>query len=102
MVHLIILIIALGIGLGFILPGTNPDLLKPFELRPYFDVYIIYILPNLIFTGLLVFGVVTFTRNISAGFIFVLILLILQGFWLGFLRRLKTDFFLLLLIPLEI
>ena len=99
MVHLIILIIALGIGLGFILPGTNPDLLKSFELRPYFDVYIIYILPNLIFTGLLVFGVVTFSRNISAGFIFVLILLILQGFLVGFSEEAENRLFSALIDP---
>ena len=79
-VHLIVLFTAIGISLGFNLPGTNPDLLTQFELKPYLDVYIIYILPNMLFTGAIVFGIVTFTRNISAGFIFVLIILILQGF----------------------
>jgi len=98
-VHLIIIIIAFSISLGFILPGTNPDLLKPFELRPYIDVYIIYILPNLIFSGLLIFGVVTFTRNISAGFIFVLVLIILQGFLVGFSEEVENRFFSALIDP---
>ena len=83
-VHLIILVLGIGVSLGFILPGTNQDLLKAFELKPYLDIYFIYILPNIIFTGLLVFGVVTFTRNISAGFILVLILVVLQGFLVGY------------------
>ena len=83
-VHIIVLLIALGIGLGFNLPGTNPDLLTEFDIKPYFDAYIIYILPNMLFTGAIVFGIVTFTRNISAGFIFVIIILILQGFLVSF------------------
>ena len=79
-VHFIVLFVALGIGFGFVLPGTNGDIVADFELRPYLDIYLIYILPNMLFMGAIIFGVVTFTRNISAGFITVLIILILQGF----------------------
>ena len=79
-VHFIVLIIALGIAFGFVLPGTNPDIVADFELKPYLDIYLIYILPNMLFMGAIIFGVVTFTRNISAGFITVIIILILQGF----------------------
>ena len=77
-------LIGLGIALGFNLPGTNPDLLTDFDIKPYFDAYIIYVLPNMLFTGAIVFGIVTFTRNISAGFIFVIVILILQGFLVSF------------------
>ena len=66
------------------MPGTNPDLLTDFDIKPYFDAYIIYVLPNMLFTGAIVFGIVTFTRNISAGFIFVIVILILQGFLVSF------------------
>ena len=38
----------------------------------------------MLFTGAIVFGIVTFTRNISAGFIFVIVILILQGFLVSF------------------
>ena len=98
-VNLIILILGVGVSLGFILPGTNQELLKAFELKPYLDIYFIYILPNIIFTGLLVFGIVTFTRNISAGFIFVLILLVLQGFLFGYAEDLENRFFAALIDP---
>ena len=80
MVNLIVIVVAFGIAIGFILPGTNPDIVTSFELKPYLDIYIIYILPNLLFMGAIIFGIVTFTRNISAGFITVIIILILQGF----------------------
>jgi len=83
-VHIIVFLIGLGIALGFNLPGTNPDLLTDFDIKPYFDAYIIYVLPNMLFTGAIVFGIVTFTRNISAGFIFVIVILILQGFLVSF------------------
>jgi len=98
-VHLIILILGIGVSVGFILPGTNQDLLKAFELKPYLDIYFIYILPNIIFTGLLVFGVVTFTRNISAGFIFVLILVVLQGFLAGYAQDAENRLFAALVDP---
>lgn len=98
-VNLIILILGVGVSLGFILPGTNQELVKAFELKPYLDIYFIYILPNIIFTGLLVFGIVTFTRNISAGFIFVLILLVLQGFLFGYAEDLENRFFAALIDP---
>jgi len=78
-VNIIVLIVALGIAFGFTLPGTNPDIVVSFDLKSYSDIYLIYILPNMLFMGAIIFGVVTFTRNISAGFITVLILLILQG-----------------------
>ncbi|SVA15213.1 uncharacterized protein METZ01_LOCUS68067, partial [marine metagenome] len=79
-VNIIVLITGLGIALGFVLPGTNPDIVTSFDIKSYLDIYLIYILPNMLFMGAIVFGVVTFTRNISAGFITVLILLIFQGF----------------------
>ncbi len=79
-VNIIVLIIAFGILIGFILPGTNPEIVGKFDLKSYTDIYLIYILPNMLFIGAIVFGIVTFTRNISAGFITVLIILILQGF----------------------
>ena len=79
-VNIIVLIVALGIGIGFVLPGTNQEIVQSFDFKSYLDVYLIYILPNMLFIGAIVFGIVTFTRNISAGFITVLILLISQGF----------------------
>ena len=79
-VNLIVLIIAFAISFGFVLPGTNQEIVGPFDIKSYLDVYFIYILPNMLFMGAIVFGIVTFTRNISAGFITVLILLISQGF----------------------
>ncbi len=75
---LIVVFAAFGIMLGSIMPGTNPDLLGPFKLMNYIQSFIIYIIPNLFFYGAIVFGVVTFSRSVSVGFISVLILFLLQ------------------------
>jgi ABC-2 type transport system permease protein len=98
-VNTIVLIIALGIGTGFILPGTNQDIVGSFDLKSYLDIYLIYILPNMLFIGAIVFGIVTFTRNISAGFITVLIILILQGLLVSLFDDPEKRFFAAILDP---
>lgn len=77
---LVMFFAAIGIMLGSVLPGTNPELLGPFVLMNYVQSFIYYLIPNLIFYGAIVFAVVTFTRNVSVGFITVLALIILQSF----------------------
>ncbi|MEQ9308169.1 MAG: M1 family aminopeptidase [Balneolaceae bacterium] len=75
----IVVFAAIGIMLGSVLPGTNQDLLGPFIFMNYVQSFLIYIIPNLFFYGAIVFAVVTFTRSVSVGFIFVLALVLLQG-----------------------
>lgn len=70
---------AIGIMLGSVMPGTNPDLLGPFVFMNYVQSFIYYLIPNLFFYGAIVFGVVTFSRSVSVGFITVLALVLLQG-----------------------
>ncbi len=76
----IMLMAALGIMLGSVMPGTNTELLGPFKLMNYIQSFLYYIIPNLIFYGAIVFAVVTFTRSVSVGFITVLALIIIQIF----------------------
>lgn len=78
-VTVIVLSIAIGMMIGFVFPGTNPDLVGPLQLTTYFQAYVVFILPNILFFGAIVFAIVTFSRNISAGFITVIVLLFFQG-----------------------
>ena len=78
-VSAIVLVIALGMIIGFRFPGTNAEIVGNFNLMSYLQSYLIYILPNVLFFGAVVFAVVTFSRNIAAGFITVIILLFAQG-----------------------
>lgn len=78
-VSLISCSIILGMILGFRVPGTNPEIVGPFNAVSYLQTYFVFILPNILLFGAIVFAVVTFTRNIAAGFITVIILMFAQG-----------------------
>jgi len=73
------LIIGIGIFIGFRLPGTNQEIVGSFRFMSYLQSYLVYIIPNAILFGAIVFATVTFTRNISAGFIVIVILLLIQA-----------------------
>ncbi len=76
----IVLTIGVGMFIGFRLPGTNADIVGAFDIKSYFDAYWLFILPNILLFGAIIFAVVTFTRNVAAGFITVILLLFVQGF----------------------
>jgi ABC-2 type transport system permease protein len=78
-VSLIVLAIALGMFIGFRFPGTNSDIVGPFNFMTYLQSYLVFILPNILLFGAIVFAVVAFSRNIAAGFITVIILMFVQG-----------------------
>ena len=78
-VNVVILAIFIAVSLGFTLPGTNQDIVNPFDLKSYLDAYFIVILPNLFFYSSIIFGVVTFTRNVYVGFISVIIIVIIEA-----------------------
>jgi len=79
-VMIIVLFIYFGIFLGSIFPFTNPDLVTDFNFYSYLQPFLLIVLPNFLFFGAIVYAVVAFGRNIFAGFITVLILIILQSF----------------------
>lgn len=74
-VLLIISMIGLGVILGTQVPGVNPNRLLPFNIWAYIQIYVVFLIPNIFLYGAIVFGVVTFSRNVYAGFITVGLLL---------------------------
>jgi ABC-2 type transport system permease protein len=78
----ITIIISFSIGLAFllasVLPFANQDLMGPFRLWAFIQSYVLFVIPNIFFIGAIVFLLVTLTRNVYIGFIFILILLVLQ------------------------
>lgn len=98
-VMLIVFIAGLGIFIGFRLPGTNSEIVGSFNFMSYVNVYLIYIIPNILLFGSIVFGVVTFTRNIAAGFITVVLLLFFQSVAQSFLSNPDNRFLVALLEP---
>ncbi|WP_439129079.1 ABC transporter permease/M1 family aminopeptidase [Polaribacter sp.] len=78
-VSIIVIFIAIGMIIGFRFPGTNPEIVTEFNVFTYLKTYLVFILPNVLFFGAVVFAIVTFSRNIAAGFITVIILMFAQG-----------------------
>jgi len=95
----IVLAIGLGMIIGFRLPGTNQDIIGSFNFMAYLQSYFIYIIPNALLFGAIVFAVVTFSRNIAAGFITVVLLMFVQGVAEGLLSNPDHRFIAALLDP---
>ncbi|MDG1245462.1 MAG: hypothetical protein P8N74_03050, partial [Polaribacter sp.] len=98
-VTLIVLVIGFGMVIGFRMPGTNSEIVGSFNLISYLQTYLIFILPNILFFGAIVFGVVAFTRNIAAGFITVIIIMFGQGLLESLLSDPENRFIAALLDP---
>ncbi|MDR6968961.1 ABC-2 type transport system permease protein [Flavobacterium arsenatis] len=79
----ITIFITFSIGLGFllatVLPFANESLLGPIDIWAYFQAYVIFVIPNIFFIGSIIFALVTLTRNVYIGFIFVILLFVFQA-----------------------
>jgi ABC-2 type transport system permease protein len=95
----IILVAGIGLFIGFRLPGTNKDIVGAFNFSAYMHSYLVYIIPNVLLFGAIVFGVVTFTRNIAAGFITVVLLMFVQSVAESFLSNPDNRFLTALFDP---
>ena len=77
---LFVFAMGLGIMLGTIIPTNNAELLAPFNFGAYLKSYALFIIPNTFIFSCFVFAVVTFSRNIVAGFVAMIAFFIFQGF----------------------
>lgn len=70
--------IGIGATAGTMIPGVNPELLAPFSIQPYALEYLVFIIPNALFYGMIVFIAVALTRNVYSGFIAVIGIVVVQ------------------------
>jgi len=77
-VLLITLSLIAGVLVASVLPGINPDLLTEFNFLAIAQIYFIYVIPNLLFIGVIIFSLVTISRNIFVGFIGIIVIFLLQ------------------------
>ena len=75
---LVVIASLIGITIGFYLPGANEELVGPFKIMNYLQPFLVYIIPNIFFYGAIVFAITAFLRNVNIGFMFVLVMIILQ------------------------
>ncbi|AZQ44965.1 ABC transporter permease/M1 family aminopeptidase [Nonlabens ponticola] len=96
---LVIVCSVLGLTLGYYLPGANEALVGPFEIMNYLQPFLIYIIPNVFFYGIIVFSVTAFLRNINIGFMVVLIIIIAQATAGSYSQTMDDTYWLELLEP---
>ena len=77
-VILITLTLILGVLTASVLPGVNPNLLTDFNVLAFAETYLVFVIPNLFFIGVIIFALVTISRNIFVGFIGVIVIFLLQ------------------------
>lgn len=79
----LVFIIALSVGLAMLIaehiPGLHETKIGTFNVNAYLQALFVFILPNLLFYGAIVFAVVTYFRNIYAGFVVLIILFFIQN-----------------------
>ncbi len=101
--YLVTAAVVLTIGFGFVLgtymPGVNQEVLLPFEFGAYVQLYTVYILPNMLLFGVLVFAIVTLTRNVYAGFVTIILVIVFQGLLGGLLSGEDLGYWAALLDP---
>jgi ABC-2 type transport system permease protein len=79
LVLLVILsMVGIGIWAGTQLPNVQSEMLIDFDIMPYLVTYFVFIIPNVLLLGAIVFGVVALTRNIYSGFVVVILLFVFQ------------------------
>ncbi len=96
----IVLVVGIGIQIGFSLPSVNEDLLVPFNGMGYIQTYLIFLIPNILFYGAIIFAVVTFSRSITAGFITFIGLILLQILMVSFVSGPNQGYLIGLLNPM--
>jgi len=70
----LLILIGLGAQIGTSFPGVDQNLLAPFSMTAYLQIYGIFILPNLLLFSAIVFAVTLFSRSIIAGFVAIVVL----------------------------
>jgi len=79
LIVIITLLVLSGLAVGVNLPGVNAEQVTAFDFKVYLKTFFIYLLPNILFASAVVFAVIIRTKNIYAGFISVIILLLLRA-----------------------
>ncbi len=93
------LMLGLGYALGAAMPWVTPELVTDFNVMVYIQLYGVIIIPTLFLISVIVFGVVLLTRNIYAGFISVLLIILIPQLMSIVFKQGDTEFWRALFDP---
>lgn len=71
--------LGLGIAIGENIPGLDPQFIGPFNLWSYINIYLFFVIPNILIFGAIVYTLVAVTRNIYVGYVVILILILFRS-----------------------
>lgn len=91
--------VGLGIFTGTLIPTNNEELLVPFNFSAYLKSYLFFIIPDTFLFSCFVFAIVTFSRNIIAGFIAMIAFFIIQGVGESMLTNMEWNNFAAMIDP---
>ncbi len=91
---------ALGIVVGSQMPWLDPERILPFSAAPYLFGLFVYVIPNMLFAGAMMFCVSTLSRRVVLGYISVMGLLTLWGIGKVLTGNLDSAFLAVILDPL--
>ncbi|WP_026231544.1 M1 family aminopeptidase [Neolewinella persica] len=98
-VMVIVCCIGLGFALGAMMPGIGAGVIGPFKASDYLLLYGIFLLPNVLLFGALVFWIVLRTRNVYLAFIAIIIVIMVQSLMSSMLGRSDLETIATLLDP---
>ena len=96
---LIVILFFLGCIVGTQIPGVNKSLVLPFNFSTYLQLLIIYFLPNLLLFGIIVFLIVSATRNLYTGFITIVVVLIIREIAIRLTASAEISFIAMMIEP---
>jgi len=70
---------AFGHMITCILPGIEPEKLGPFSIMNYLQPFLYFVIPNTLLIGAIFFSFVTFSRNMIAGYVGCVALILVKG-----------------------
>ncbi|MEO1263541.1 MAG: M1 family aminopeptidase [Bacteroidota bacterium] len=73
------MLVMLGLFVGIKMPWVNPELIGDFGPMAFVQPFLLFMVPNVLVLGVIVFVAVTFTRNIYAGFAAIIVLVLLRA-----------------------
>ncbi|MCY4030177.1 MAG: ABC transporter permease subunit [Acidobacteria bacterium] len=71
--------VALGVLLGSLMPWLEPERVGPFRLGPYLQGLLVFVVPNVLFTGSVQFALATVTRSLVATYASVVGMFVAYG-----------------------
>lgn len=92
---LVALFVITGTVLGHMVtcafPGIEADKLGPFSLMNYLQPFLLYVIPNTLLVGAIFFSLVTFSRNMIAGYVGCIALILIKGIASSFLADIDNQ-----------